>query len=65
VLRNSLSLDAKSPAIHTGIDPAALANLPQTIITDLKKYIYTDINGTARPLGGNPDLGAYERVPLR
>lgn len=65
VLRNSLSLDAKSPALHTGIDPAALPNLPQTIITDLQKYIYTDINGTARPLGGNPDLGAYECVPLR
>jgi hypothetical protein len=62
VLGKWFMLDAKSPALHAGIDPTTLPNLSETIIRDLKKYIYVDINGTARPLGGNPDLGAYQRT---
>jgi hypothetical protein len=60
VLEKWFMLDPKSPALHAGIDSATLPNLSETIMKDLKKYILTDINGTARPLGGNPDLGAYQ-----
>jgi len=62
---DSFTLQANSPALHIGIDPATVPNLSETVIRDLKKYIYTDINGTARPWGGTPDLGAYQRTPLR
>jgi hypothetical protein len=49
-----------SPALGKGIDPSTLSGLPANIISDLKKYIYTDINGKARPQGGGSDLGAYQ-----
>jgi hypothetical protein len=58
-------LHPRSPALQKGIDPATLPNLSETVITDLKKYIYTDINGIARPQGGTPDLGAYQHGPVR
>jgi len=59
-LGSGLTLERSSPAIARGIDPTALPNLPQAIVTDLKKYIYTDINGNRRKLGGPIDLGAYQ-----
>jgi serralysin len=65
VLGKRFMLDPKSPALQVGIDPTTLPNLSEPIIRDLKKYILTDINGTGRPLGGNPDLGAYQRTPPR
>jgi hypothetical protein len=65
LLGNRLMLHPSSPALQKGIDPATLPNLSETVITDLKKYIYTDINGIARPQGGTPDLGAYQRGPVR
>jgi hypothetical protein len=65
VLGEWFMLDPKSSALHAGIDPASLPNLSETIIGGLKKYIFTDINGNVRPLGGTPDLGAYQRIPLR
>jgi hypothetical protein len=65
LLGNRLMLHPSSPALQKGIDPATLPNLSETVITDLKKYIYTDINGTARPQGGAPDLGAYQRSAVR
>jgi hypothetical protein len=34
--------------------------LSANIVSDLKNYIYTDINGKARPQGGGSDLGAYQ-----
>jgi hypothetical protein len=37
-----------------------LPGLPSAIVTDLKQYIYTDINGNLRPQGGGSDLGAYQ-----
>ena len=49
-----------SPALGSGIDPSTLSGLPANIVSDLKKYIYTDINGKARPQGGGSDLGAYQ-----
>jgi hypothetical protein len=65
LLGNLLSLRPSSPALHAGVDPAKLPNLSETVITDLKKCVYTDINGTARPPGGPFDLGAYQRSPVR
>jgi hypothetical protein len=61
LLGNRLSLLTSSAALHAGIDPAMLPNLSETVIMDLKKYVYTDVNGTARPPGGPFDLGAYQR----
>ena len=60
LLGNGLTLLPLSPAIGKGIDPSALSGLPPAVVTDLKKYIYTDINGKTRPQGGGSDLGAYQ-----
>jgi hypothetical protein len=65
LLGQGLMLHPRSPALGRGIDPATLPNLSEAIIRDLKTYVYTDINGTARPQGGTPDLGAYQRSPVR
>ena len=60
-LGDGLTLLPSSPAIGKGIDPAALPQLPKNIVADLKKYIYTDINGNRRlPGSGGFDLGAYQ-----
>jgi hypothetical protein len=59
LLGNGLTLLPSSPARSKGIDASTLSNLPAAIITDLKKHIYTDINGKPRPQGGF-DLGAYQ-----
>jgi hypothetical protein len=37
-----------------------LSGVPSAIVSDLKLYIYTDINGKTRPQGGGSDLGAYQ-----
>ena len=60
LLGNGLTLLPLSPAIGKGIDPSTLPGLPSAIVSDLKKYIYTDINGKSRPQGGGSDLGAYQ-----
>jgi hypothetical protein len=60
LLSNALTLLPLSPAIGKGIDPSALSGIPANIASDLKKYIYTDINGKSRPQGGSFDLGAYQ-----
>jgi hypothetical protein len=65
VIANGLMLGSSSPALRKGIDPAILPDLSETIITDLRKYAYADVNGTARPQAGTPDLGAYQRSPVR
>jgi hypothetical protein len=65
LLGNRFMLGPKSQALHAGIDPATPPEVPETVIMDLKKYVYVDIAGTARPRGGAPDLGAYQRVPMR
>ncbi len=59
-LGDRLGLPPSSAAIAKGIDPSTLSNLPPAIAADLRKYIYTDINGTLRPKGGPFDLGAYQ-----
>lgn len=59
-LGNDLTLQSGSPAYGQGIDPSTLPGLPSAIVSDLKNYIYTDINGKARPQGGGSDLGAYQ-----
>ena len=60
LLGTGLTLLPLSPAYNRGIDPSTLPGVPASIVTDLKKYIYTDINGKARPQGGGSDLGAYQ-----
>jgi hypothetical protein len=60
LLGSGLTLLPLSPAYNRGIDPSTLSGLPSAIVTDLKKYIYTDINGHPRPQGGGSDLGAYQ-----
>src|SRR5437879_2734314 len=60
LLSTGLTLLPLSPAYSRGIDPSTLSGLPANIVSDLKKYIYTDINGKARPQGGGVDLGAYQ-----
>lgn len=60
LLGDGLTVLPASPAIGIGIDPTTLPNLPADIVNDLKTYIYTDINGKARPQGGGVDLGAYQ-----
>ena len=50
-----------SPALGKGIDPSTISGLSASIVSDLKTYIYTDINGKGRPQGGNVDLGAYQQ----
>jgi hypothetical protein len=59
-LGNGFLLQPSSPALGKGLDPVTLRNLPMAILSDLKKYIYTDINGNPRPRGGPFDLGAYQ-----
>jgi hypothetical protein len=56
-------LQPTSPALHKGIDPGALPNLPEAIVKDLKKHVHNDINGTPRHLGETFDLGAYQSGP--
>jgi len=60
LLGTGLTLLPTSPAIGAGIDPTTLPNLPAAIVSDLRTYCYTDINGKARPQGGSFDLGAYQ-----
>src|SRR5882672_5214878 len=60
LLGNGLTLVPLSPAYSRGIDPSTLPGLPANIVSDLKLYIYTDVNGKARPQGGGSDLGAYQ-----
>jgi serralysin len=60
LLGNALTLLPLSPAYGKGIDPSTLSGLPSAIVSDLKQYIYTDINGKTRPQGGGSDLGAYQ-----
>lgn len=59
-LGNDLTLQSGSPAFGKGIDPSALSGLPSAIVSDLKNYIYVDINGKPRPPGGGSHLGAYQ-----
>lgn len=59
LLGDGLKLLAASPARGRGIDPSAIPNLPAALVVDLKKYVYTDIDGKPRPQGSF-DLGAYQ-----
>jgi hypothetical protein len=60
LLGNGLTLLPISPAFAKGIDPSTLPGLSASLASDLKKFIYTDINGKTRPQGGAVDLGAYQ-----
>jgi hypothetical protein len=60
LLGDGLRLLPVSPALQKGVDSSLLPNLPAAIVVDLRKYIYTDINGNRRPRGTGLDLGAYQ-----
>jgi hypothetical protein len=60
LLGTGLTLLPISPAYGKGIDPSTISGLSASIVSDLKTYIYTDINGKARPQGAGSDLGAYQ-----
>jgi hypothetical protein len=60
LLSNALSLLPLSPAFNRGIDPSSISGLNASLVSDLKKYIYADINGKSRPQGGGVDLGAVQ-----
>jgi hypothetical protein len=59
LLGDGLKLLAPSPARDKGIDPSTIPNVPAALVLDLKKYIYTDIDGKPRTQGSF-DLGAYQ-----
>jgi len=59
LLGDGLKLLAASPARGRGMDPSAIPNLPGALVVDLKKYVYTDIDGKPRAQGSF-DLGAYQ-----
>src|SRR5439155_24468039 len=54
-----LMLQTTRPVLRKGIDPSTIADLPSAIVTDLRKHVYTDINGNSRA-AGRWDLGAYQ-----
>lgn len=60
LLGDGMQLLPLSPARGRGIDPSTLSGVPAAILNDLRRYIYTDINGNPRPQGGPFDLGAYQ-----
>ena len=59
-LGDGLDLQSGSPAINAGIDPISLAGSNSELQSDLRAYIYTDIKGNSRPVGGPFTLGAYQ-----
>ena len=59
-LADGFTLLPGSPALAKGIDPTTLPGLRKEIVSDLKKFIYTDFAGKPRPQGGPFDLGAYQ-----
>ncbi len=62
LIGTALTLQGSSPAINAGIDPSTISGLPAQILTDLRLYIYSDINGIGRT-AGNWNLGAYQFAP--
>jgi hypothetical protein len=59
LLGDGLKLLAASSARGRGMDPSVIPNLPAALVVDLKKYVYTDIDGKPRAQGSF-DLGAYQ-----
>ncbi len=60
-IAHAFRLQAKSPATGTGIDPTTLSGLDPNVVRDMRRFIYSDISGNPRPVGGPFDLGAYQQ----
>ncbi len=58
-ITDQFHLQSGSPAIGAGIDPTTIPGISSEIISGLKQYVYTDIEGHARTPGSHFDLGAY------
>ena len=58
--RQRFIVNAGSPAIDAGINPASLSGLPAEIVTGLNQYATVDVRGLTRPQNTLWDLGAYE-----
>jgi len=52
-------LQSGSPAIGAGIDPTTIPGLASEIVSGLKQYVYTDIEGHPRAPRSAFDFGAY------
>jgi hypothetical protein len=53
-------LQVDSPGLATGIDPSTLPGLDPHIVIDMRRFIYSDLAGHSRRVGGPFDLGAYQ-----
>ena len=58
-ITNQFHLQSGSPAIGAGIDPTTLPGISSEIVSGLKQYVYTDIEGHPRTPDSSFDLGAY------
>ena len=58
-ITDQFHLQSGSSAIGAGIDPTTIPGIASEIISGLKQYVYTDIEGNARTPGSPFDLGAY------
>ena len=58
-ITDQFHLQSGSSAIRAGIDPTTIAGISSEIISGLKQYVYTDIEGHARTPDSAFDLGAY------
>jgi serralysin len=63
LIANALMLQPASPALNRGLDPASMPNLSDALVSDLKRYVYSDIGG--RPRSHQFDLGAYQSSSAR
>jgi len=58
-ITDQFHLRAGSTAIEAGIDPTTIPGIASQILSGLRQYVYTDIEGHPRTPGSAFDLGAY------
>lgn len=59
-LGNMLDLQSNSSAYGAGVDPTTLTT-DANQKSDMSNYVYLDINGNSRPVGGSFTVGAYQQ----